>query len=189
MNRTIIHLILLLGIIGGCTTISQEYRDSEYHIHIDFKVYVEDKFINFSQDKYMSKEVPLHQYIHLHDMDGYVLHFHEASVSIYEFFESVNMSLNETCFVTDEGEEFCSNEEYSLEMYVNEEKIGDIMSYHAQDLDRVLVIYSNKSEEEKLVLAEQVTDLACIQSLVCPERGEAYDESSCAGTSCVYEFE
>ena len=61
----------------------------EVHEHVDFKVYLDGKEYNFSKEKYMSEEnKTLSQIIHLHDMDGNVIHKHANGVTLGQFFES-----------------------------------------------------------------------------------------------------
>ncbi len=153
------------------------------HIHSDFKVFIDGQSLNFSQTKYMSTNLTkLSNFVHLHDGDGDIIHAHISGVTLGEFFRSVKMSLNSTCFST-ENQTFCNNGQKQLKMYVNGAENNEFASYVLNDLDRVLVTYGTVNLTQEL---NSVTDKACIPSGKCPERGIPENESSClTGSDCI----
>jgi hypothetical protein len=162
---------------------------AQFHIHADFKVFLNGVPFNFSQEKYMSSNASkLSDYVHLHDMDGDVIHVHARGISLGDFFGTINMSLNSTCFVTDGGASYCDEGNKTLRMFVRHdggqwaEESGP-GAYVMQDLDQMLVTYGDEDAAGIAAQEAAVTDKACIQSEKCPERGSPTD-SSCAGDFC-----
>ncbi|MEW6722826.1 MAG: hypothetical protein AB1324_06190 [Candidatus Micrarchaeota archaeon] len=160
-----------------------------YHTHADFKVYMEGQQLNFSQPRFMStSESALSLFVHLHDLDGDVIHHHKRNITMADFFETLNMSFNSTCFVTDAGT-FCGEGQKKLRMFVRHDG-GDweenfaMGEYVFEDLDRILITYGSEDMDTLKKQMESVTDKACIQSGECPERGQPTD-SSCAGDVCI----
>ena len=51
------------------------------------------------------------------------------------------MSLDENCFVDDKQNRYCTDEERTLQFYVNGDPNGEFNNYVIRDADRVLVTY------------------------------------------------
>ena len=158
----------------------------DIHIHTDFKVYLNGQMFNFSQAKYMSSNTSkLSNFVHLHDLDGEVIHIHMSTVNLGLFFTSINMNLNSTCFAT-ENSSYCNAPQGTLKMFVNGIPNYDFNTYKPNDLDQILITYGNESPAEIQKQLISITDNACIPSLKCPQRGTPEDESSClSGTDCI----
>lgn len=78
---------------------------------------------------------------------------------------------------------YCKDaEDTTLAVYVNGQQRLEMGSYALQDLDRVLVYYGVSDQEVINSEIENVTDKACIYSLVCPERGTPPEEA-CISTA------
>lgn len=153
----------------------------KYHVHADFKVYINNNPIDFSQAKYQSKEdKELDPYLHLHDGNGNILHVHKKGLNLDRFFQSFKISLTNECLNLDTGEKYCTSGGKTLKMYVNGKINTQFASYEPQDLDRILLSYGNDSEEVIQKQVSSVTDDACKYSLKCPERGKPPTEN-CAG--------
>ena len=164
----------------------------DVHKHADFKVYLDGLGYNFTQEKYMSSNSSkLSNFVHLHDMDGGIIHQHMTTITLGTFFRSLNMTFNSSCFVPDNGT-FCNSGEKTLKMFVQHSggqwernsKMGD---YEFIDLDRILISYGSENDAQLAKQMESVTDRACIPSEKCPERGHPPDENSSCNTSgpCV----
>ncbi len=146
----------------------------DVHKHADFKLYVNGEAFNFSQEKYMTTENrTLSPFIHLHDLEGEVIHQHITGATLAEFFESFGMAFNNTCFALDNGNAFCGGE---LKMFVNGRLNNEFGNYEFNDLDKILITYGGNDSTQQL---NSVTDNACIHSGKCPERGLPGNESSC----------
>ena len=150
------------------------------HEHVDFKVYLKGQAYNLSQQKYMSTaDSKLSPFIHLHDSDGNIIHLHASGITLGMLFQSLGMNLTSTCFTLDNGTSYCTNQDYTLSMYVNGKKNNNYEKYGIKDLDRILLTYRNEDKGTLNTELNSVTDNACIFSGKCPERGAPPDESSC----------
>lgn len=162
-------------------------EDKEFHIHADFKVIINSESINFSEDQYQSMGFDyLHETVHLHDFNGDVIHFHAKGINLSVFFNSLNLSLSDSCFLYDTIS-YCNNETHILNFYINEKKVDSISSYVAEDLDRILIVYDGISVDTDKYL-NLVTDKACIESALCPERGEPSEGSCVTGETCIVDI-
>ncbi len=159
----------------------------EVHKHADFKVYLNGERYNFSQQVYISSQnKTLSNFVHLHDMDGEVIHQHIAGVTLGEFFNSLKIKFNSTCFVLDNNEFFCNNGDSNVKLFVNGVVNSAFERYEFDDLDRILISYGDDNETDIAEQLNSVSDKACISSLKCPERGVATDESTClTGEDCI----
>lgn len=158
------------------------HTHEEVHVHADFAVYVDGFPLNFAQDKYMSPEGGYkHDSIHLHDGVGNIIHRHAEGITLGQFFESIGMRFDSSCFVLDTGEEFCADSDNALSFLVNGLPSDSYGDYVIEDLDRILISYG---DSDPTVLAAQVgviTDEACIYSEKCPERGSPPEEGCVGG--------
>lgn len=185
-KRTYWIPVLAMLLIGGGIALAFISTEEEppilgdIHIHADFKVYLDGKMYNFSQEKYMSNEThAISRFLHLHDNDGEIMHQHIKGVTLGDFFNTINMTFNNTCFVLDNGTKYCNTETKTLKFYVNGNNNMQFGTYEFKDLDRMLITYGNDSQAMIAQQLASVTDRACIQSGLCPERGMPGNESSC----------
>lgn len=160
--------------------------DDEYHIHVDFKVYLQGNAINFNRSAFMSHTESHHDSLHLHDGDGSVIHVHAPNQTIGDFFESLGMSFNATCFVDETNKEHCVDQTNDLLFYVNGTQREDYGEYVFSDLDQILISYGNLTEPLLQVQLDSVTDKACISSGRCPERGTPSGSESCGTGTCTF---
>ncbi|MEC8339930.1 MAG: hypothetical protein VXZ40_04845 [Nanoarchaeota archaeon] len=160
----------------------------EYHVHADFKVLIHGEDItNFSNNNYQSTGFnTLHPDVHLHDNNGNVIHHHAENINFSTFFNSLNMTLTDTCFLYNSSS-YCTNETHKLEFYINDQQVQSLKSYVVEDLDRVLIVYDTIQTDTSKYL-ELVTDEACIQSALCPERGEPSEGSCITGETCIVDI-
>jgi protein-disulfide isomerase len=158
-----------------------------FHAHINLKVLVNGKPVDFSQDKYQSKEgKELDQNIHFHDGVGDIVHIHKQAVKIGELFNSLAMSFDKSCISIDEKNKYCSDSTKKLRMYVNGTENTDLGDYEPKDLDRILITYGNETDTKIKDEIAAVADNACIYSEKCPERGTPPSEECVGGlgTNC-----
>lgn len=162
----------------------------EVHEHADFKLFLNRVELDFSRARYMSGEPStgsktrsLSNFVHLHGMDGGVAHKHIAGVTLGQFFQTLGISFNSSCFVDDEGRQYCNGAGGALKMFVNGKPSNEFGEYEFHDLDRILVSFGNESGGELREQLALVSDRACVQSLKCPERGLPSNESGCVGSA------
>lgn len=159
----------------------------QVHKHADIAIFINGRQIDLSKKKYQSNEENhKHKYSHHHDQVGDIIHQHKSEVPLSEHFESLGMRLTDKCFQLDNGAEYCTNENNSLKMYVNGERVTNYSDFVFDDLDRILISYGPKTGPNIKEQLKQVTDKACIYSGKCPERGEPPSESCVGGlgTKC-----
>lgn len=151
------------------------------HEHADFKVYLNDKPFDFTNDKYQSTTGnPLDPEAHLHDGNGEVTHKHRKGVTLEYFFKSIGITFNNDCFVLDSGTKYCNDDKNSLKFLVNGKANNQFGDYEFNDLERILISYGPKDQDLNKQISS-VTDLACMYSEKCPERGKPPTEGCVAG--------
>ena len=178
INRYLVSLVLgavfLLLVVNApynarssATNIPEFPEEIVYHAHADFKVFVNNKELDFSSPEFNIRS----RQIHLHsdnDFGGNVIHVEEREATLGEFFSSLGMKFNFTCFIIDS--EFCNTETKTLKFYVNGERNNENDKYKPKDLDRILISYGDKDEDINGQL-DSITKLACIFSNKCPIPG------------------
>ncbi|QQG41261.1 MAG: thioredoxin domain-containing protein [Candidatus Woesebacteria bacterium] len=162
--------------------ISQTPAPAAYHGHFDLKVYLNGSRVNFGLAKYQSAEgKDLDPYIHVHDGNGNLVHVHKTGIPIGQLFNSLKMSFTDSCFTLDNGQKFCNSNQANLKMYVNGLINTDFQNYIPQDLDRILISFGPTEDNKLNTQINSVTDLSCIYSLKCPERGKPPAENCVGG--------
>jgi len=100
-------------------------RGAKTHEHADFKLYINNKEFDLTQDDYQStagKE--LNYALHLHDNNGDNIHKHYTDETLGDFFSSLGITLTEDCLEIKSEETYCNDETNILKFYVN----GELMS-------------------------------------------------------------
>lgn len=184
----LIIVILLIGVAAyfgffAKPAVSQQ----EYHVHADFAVFVNGQKLNFTQQKYMTLETcgnpneekehanadlttlaGMKTVVHLHDLNGNVIHFHNANATLAMFFKTIGFDLTPTCFADDQGTQHCNSNDRKLRVFVNDAEITDFVNYKPRDLDKILVAYGQDSDAIIRDQFASVTNEACIYSEKCP---------------------
>ena len=114
------------------------------HEHAAFLVMLDRVPINFSQSQYQVKS----NLIHVENGDGTTLHRHATGVPFIEFLKSVDMDIQDGCFVADDGREYCDTADKKLRYFVNGNETSSIANYVPKENDRILVDYSDENEDE-----------------------------------------
>lgn len=161
----------------------------EVHDHADFKLYLNGNEYNFSQEKYMSsKNKTISNFIHLHDLEGNVIHKHAKGITLGFFFNTIKMKFNSTCFILDNEKSYCNQEDKTLKLYVNGIRNYKYENYEFKDLDKIIINYGNDSNKVINKQINSVSNKACIYSEKCPELGKPPAEASCVGNKdCTME--
>lgn len=165
---------------------SSQQLGEKVHEHADLKVYVNGKQLDLTQAKYQSTEKKeLDPDTHLHDGNGDVVHKHRKGVTLGYFFKTLKIDFTKDCLVLDTGERYCNNDTNELKFRVNGKPNDSLGNYEFSDLDRILISYGPKTENIGTQLSS-VTDMACMYSEKCPERGKPPTENCVGGlgTDC-----
>jgi hypothetical protein len=188
---------------------TSQNKEPEYHVHANFAVFLNGQRFDFAKLDYMSiapcttlenslipvaqahgadfsiEENPKLGNVHLHDMNGGVIHIHAKGITYADFFASLHMTLTNNAFIDENGEEYIATDKFGeMTFMLNGEKITDLPMREINDLDRAMISFGVKNRSESQFTAEygQVPDDACISSNKCPERGTAGEESCVSGS-------
>ena len=167
-KQKIAGIAIIIIILAAAVLYFASQKNQEFHEHANFAVYLDGVMHNFSQPKYMpteDEEVGLHALVHMHDMNGGVIHLHEPGIKLGMFFDSIGIKLNSTCFVLDDGTSYCNSPGKILKVYVNGVESHEYGTLKFHDLDKILVTFGDGSQLEQQ-LASVPAD-ACIYSNKC----------------------
>jgi hypothetical protein len=170
---------LALGYIIGMYTIPNRLLHpfaptipKEVHVHADFRMYINDERIRFTDAKYQSEVGrKLADYIHFHDGSDEVIHRHANGITLAAFFDSLGLKLTNTCVTLDTGTSYCRGDDGELMLIVNGLPVHDIEHYILADNDRILLYFGDPQNPHLTEYTHGVTDLACMYTGTCPERG------------------
>ena len=139
LRRNLLYLGRLSGIDNYGST----------HIHADIKVYLNGKELNL----YRPENFEANKFVHFHATkdktkpNDNVIHVHAKGITLKHFFRSLGIELEKNCF-TYHLERYCNDDEKTLKVYVNGNKIDDFTDYEIKDLDKILVSYGPLDEKE-----------------------------------------
>ena len=110
-----------------------------------------DKF-DFGVPSYQIKS----SWIHFEESDGITIHRHASGVALGYLFDTLNIGINNECYMFPDGRNFCTNEDYSLKYYINHQLVKDVNDYVIEDDDRILITYGSETPEQ---IEEQLVEL------------------------------
>ena len=87
-------------------------------------------------------------WIHFEGRDGSTIHKHATGVTLGYLFDSFRLSLDDQCYVFPGGKSYCTNEDYTLKFFINEEQVSDIVDYEIDEGDKILIIFGAETPEE-----------------------------------------
>ncbi len=70
------------------------------------------------------------------------------SVTWRTFFNSLPISLDEECFVTDENHQYCTNQSQTLQFYLNEKPTPGVLDQPIRPGDQLLITYGEETDTE-----------------------------------------
>ena len=114
------------------------------HAHAGISVRIFGDEFDFSAQAYQIKS----PWIHFEGRDGTTVHKHATGVTLGYLFESLNIPIDEECFVFQDGRSFCTNDDYELVYYINGNQVSDIRDYEIMEDDRILISYGAETPEE-----------------------------------------
>lgn len=114
------------------------------HSHAGILVKIFGDSFDFSAPAYQIKS----SWIHFEARDGTTVHKHATGVTLGYLFETLALGLDDKCFVFQDGRSFCSDEDYTLKFFINDDQVSDIRDYEISDGDRVLISYGAETPEE-----------------------------------------
>ena len=114
------------------------------HAHAAIVVNIFGDEFDFSAPAYQIKS----SWIHFEGRDGTTIHKHATGVDFGFLFDSLRIDLNDQCYVFPDGKSYCTQEDYTLKLFINGEQVSDIRDYEPMEGDRVLVLYGGQTSEE-----------------------------------------
>ena len=114
------------------------------HEHASLLVRIFNDKFDFSVPSYQIKS----SWIHFEESDGTTIHRHASGVALGYLFDTLNIGINNECYMFPDGRNFCTNEDYSLKYYINHQIVKDINDYVFEDGDRILITYGSETPEQ-----------------------------------------
>ena len=172
---------LLKAAILKAPKASGQALGEKVHEHADLKMYLNGKQLDLTQTKYQSAEdKEIDPDTHLHDGNGDIVHKHRKGITLGYFLKTLKIDFSKDCLVLDTGERYCNSDDNMLKFSINGKSNDQFGSYEFSDLDRILISYGPKQEEISKQI-QSVTDIACMYSEKCPERGTPPTEKCVGG--------
>ena len=140
-------IIFVISIVSFSLSSVFKMQDKPFHIHADFKIYVNGKFLDFADEKYYEKS----RFLHLDESENKekasgVLHMHAKNIPLRIFFDSIGFKFNKTCLETD-SHSFCNNQDNNIKFYVNNQPNNEFENYVFKDSDKILISYGSVNED------------------------------------------
>lgn len=141
------------------------------HIHADWKIYIDEKPLDFSDKSHMERmrnNQPVSSFIHVDsgapapEKTGDVLHMHATGIPLWVFFKSIGADFNKNCITLESKEKYCNNNNKKLKLFVNDKENSEFENYVFNDLDKILISYGNGNDEEINNQLASITDFAKI---------------------------
>lgn len=114
------------------------------HSHAAILVKIFGDTFDFSSPAFQIKS----SWIHFEGRDGTTVHKHATGVTLGYLFETLGIGLDDKCYVFPDGTQFCTTEDYTLNFFINREKVDDIRDYEVQEDDRILIQFGGETPEE-----------------------------------------
>jgi len=118
------------------------------HVHASILAKLHGDKFDFSGPAYQIKS----SWQHFEARDGSTIHRHATGVMLGYLFETIGIELDDECFAfkaSAGGERrFCTNEEFSLKFYVNQQLVPNLTEYVFEDQDRILVSYGSEDQTQ-----------------------------------------
>ena len=114
------------------------------HTHTSLLVKIFGDTFEFSGPAFQIKS----PWIHFEGRDGTTIHKHATGVPLGYLFDTLNIGLDDQCYVFPDGKSFCTQEDYTLNFFINGEQVSDIRDHEGMEGDRVLILYGGETPEE-----------------------------------------
>ena len=114
------------------------------HVHASIHVRIFGDKFDFSVPTYQIKS----SWIHFEESDGTTVHRHSSGVELGYLYDTINIGIDNKCYIFPDGRQFCSNEDYSLKYYINHKLVNDVYDYVFEDGDRILITYGSETPDQ-----------------------------------------
>ena len=114
------------------------------HSHAGILIKVFGDTFDFSGIAYQIKS----PWIHFEGGDGATIHKHATGVTVGYLISTLPITLDDECFQFGDRSPFCTNEDYSLKLFINGEEVNSVQVYDIIEDDNILVLYGAETPEE-----------------------------------------
>ena len=114
------------------------------HDHAGILVNIFGDSFDFSAPAYQIKS----SWIHFEGRDAFTVHKHATGVTLGYMFDTLQLRVDDQCFTFQDGRNFCTNDDYKLRFFVNDEESTDIRELEIEEDDRILITYGAETSEE-----------------------------------------
>ena len=114
------------------------------HTHTGILVKIFGDTFGFDGPAFQIKD----SWIHFEGRDGTTIHKHATGVTLGYLFDTLSIGLDDQCYVFPDGKSFCTNEDFTLNFFINGEQVSDIRDYESMEGDKVLIIFGAETPEE-----------------------------------------
>ena len=109
-----------------------------------FRIFTDPKYHNLSEDVYIDSSNPN------------IVNVKKANTTWNDFFKTLPMQLEKNCLITGTKQTFCTNEEYTLQFYLNGEQNQSALDQVISPGDKLLVTYE---KENAATILEQINSV------------------------------
>lgn len=124
------------------------------HQHAVVIVMIDEIPVDFSQPKYQLSS----PWIHYESGNGFLVHRHASGVTLGYFFETLGIEITEECISVRNSNRYCTNENFFLKYFINNNEVPSITDYVVLDNDEVLVIYDSQKEVDFEKIMNQIRE-------------------------------
>lgn len=136
---------LFTNLNDSATGIPEEFGPlGSEHSHAAILVKIFGDTFDFSSPAFQIKS----SWIHFEGRDGTTIHKHATGVTLGYMFETLGIGIDEQCYIFPDGKQFCTDEDYTLNYFINREKVDDINEYEIEEDDRILILFGGETPEE-----------------------------------------
>lgn len=155
-TKNIFLFFIFIIFISGCSSTTilpdghkatpEHLKEHQFHIHANFKVYIDDNIIDFSILIYQLRS----KSVHVEDEIGDVIHVHKEGITIGDFFKTLDIKFNNTCIIIPMEDPYCNTNDKKLSFYVNNIENDEFENYEIKDLDKILISYGKGDIKKQL---------------------------------------
>ena len=118
--------------------------ETSEHEHASILVVIFGDRFDFSGPSFQMQN----NWIRFEAQDGTTIHRHLSDVTIGFLFATLDIWIDEDCYIFPDGRKFCTNDDFMLRYYVNGDQVDAINDYVFDDQDRILITYGNEGLEQ-----------------------------------------
>lgn len=111
-----------------------------------FRIFTDTRYHNLSPDVYLTADTPN------------IIYVKTAGITWDDFFKTLPMSLTKQCLITGTKQTFCTDQNGTLQFYLNGSKTDDFLSREIQPGDKALITYGTADDATIKAQLQQIPD-------------------------------